>query len=188
METARIRNERGQFVRGNPGKPRGAKDGPMSNRRRRKILASTGAEIVASAAEPFLKEVTETLARQAVAGDVSAASTLLRHASPAAQRTVVRGAEDLNDLPPDVRLAAIAVKAQGGELSLEAAQALAGLAKAEIEAQVIAPLRAAVAAVKTGQTVAEVMPRLFSALESLPVLSGEMEETKPIVVVPHGES
>ncbi len=107
------------------------------------------------------------LLQQAAEGDVAAANAVLKYIPPAKAESVVDNAHDLAQLPPDVRIREINARAAEGSLSLEQAKALTELARQEIEMSIIAPLKANLLMLKTGEkNIAEVLTHLAGLIDT----------------------
>ena len=173
-------NQQGRrgFLPGNPGRPRGAKmrRTTVVRREARKRLAAdaerlaTATEAVVEAGEPHIREIVSVLAAAAKGGNIQAASLLMKHIAPPMPRSVVRQAEHLADLPPDIRMREIARAAARGEMSVEHAQILTGFAEKELETAILVPLRTAIRALQTGEDAGRAMQHLLAALDGLPQL------------------
>lgn len=177
MDTSTMRDEKGRWLHGRPKgikeiKPRVPKVLAPSEYQ---VLAKTAQEEVIEAGLPSLSEVVKKLAEKAKEGDVPAATVLLKHIAPPIPRSVARGIEDLAHLPADQRIAAIAQRAAAGVIDIESATALTAMARVEIESRVIAPVRAALLALKAGEQAAVVLQKLALALDELPAIEGEAE-------------
>jgi hypothetical protein len=185
-ESARYNDKRtGRFVPGNPGKRPGTKHGLKSKtaklRRQTQEIQRTGSEKAVEAGAQHVVEIMESLAAEAKNGNVAAARIVLQHAAPPAPLSVVRSARHLGDLPPDARLAEISRMVAGGEMAVEHGQALAALARAELETSVLAPLRAAVRALKEGEGTDRVLQRLMLALDGLPQLAEPDGQSQTVI-------
>jgi hypothetical protein len=152
----------------------------LTRRKRAEVVRAakqieTASEAAAEAGTKHVADIIETLAQAAKDGDVGAASLVLRHVAPPSLRSVIRRAEHLADLPPDLRMREIAALAARGEISVEHATALMSLARAELETSVLQPLRAAIKALRAGEGTDRVLQRLMLALEELP----QLQEPEP---------
>lgn len=144
----------------------------------RKALTLTATETAVAAITPKLDGVIKVVAQKALEGDMQAAGLLLRYGVPIVPKTVARGLEDIAHLPVDQRVAEIARRAAAGEIDLESASVLATLAKNEVEARIIAPVKAALMALKAGEQAAVVLQKLAQAVDELPML----HEQAPAVI------
>ncbi len=164
-----VRDDRGRFVHGRPAgikesKPRAPRVLPSIERQ---AIAATATEVVAAKAMPVLDGVVAKLAEKALAGDVPAANTLLKYSVVPVSKTVIRGLEGIAHLPPDQRIQVIAQAVTAGKVAVEDGAAMTALAKAEIEARILAPLRAALMALKSGKAAAEVLAQLAEVLDDV---------------------
>jgi hypothetical protein len=172
------RDEKGRFMPGaSPGRPRGSKDkGPRKTRitsRHRLALTQTAAERVQVLVSPQLERLINEVTTQALDGCRQSQALLLRLTVPPATGTVIRGASDLASIPPDMRVKVIAQRVAEGQLTVEAGEALAKLAKEEMEAGLILPLRSALRDLRRSGDVS----RFVSSLQELPI--GRVIESEP---------
>lgn len=166
------------------GRPIGAKDrvprsAKMLTPRERSALAMTASELVQATVAPEIKSILDKLVQNAREGDVQSAALLLKHAAPALPRLVARGLEDIAYLPVDQRVALIAQRTAAGQIDVQTASAMTVMAKAELETRVLTPIKAALAALRAGEAVTEVLQRLAMAVDELPTL----DAIEPVTVV-----
>jgi hypothetical protein len=177
-EPAVKRDEQGWFAPGTkpgPGYPKGRpRTPPEKTKRARRASIVDQARRIEDILAPEVPAILAQLAQAAADGDVAAARIALSYvASPAGQRTRL-DVPDLAAMPPELRLPEISARVATGELALEHGQALATLAKAEIESAWIVPMKRLLAEFKVGRlTVAGVGERLMALAA---VIEGEVVE------------
>jgi hypothetical protein len=179
-EAAR-RDSSGKLVAGGEarGRPKGRKNktfnGAPTKQRVTEALVATGAEIYVAAVKPRLHTVLKELLDQAEAGNLRAIEIVMRHSIPVANTRVVRGQADLAAMPVEVRVVEIGRRLMAGSLSAEDAKLLTDQANAELQVTVLTPLRAAMSALRAGESAGEVLARLASAVSQLPSIEGESQ-------------
>lgn len=160
---------------GNPGRPRKVKDRVPRAPRNKARLYKSPSIILLEKAREHLETVYDGLIEEAKAGDPGARQLLLKLTHPRSPPTIIEGFAQFADLPPDERVREIARATAEGRLSLEAAAALSSLARDELEVSILAPIRAAIARIKAGAAIPDVL-RDLSAVVALTEKPVEGEE------------
>jgi hypothetical protein len=176
MSTPRpvIQDKQGLFApgtAGGPGYPKGRpreKQVSLNHKRATRPKLKDRAKEIQDLLAPEAPQLMRQLIEQAKDGDVGAARIALSYiAAPQSNKTIVN-LPGLDQMHPEDRIGVINRAVTAGEIPIEAGQALVNLARAEAEAEVLGPIRKALAALKTTGDINVLARHLSAVVKTIP--------------------